>query len=142
MPTLEDKIEAERQKKVAELKKSGKGTPVTPETFAAWIDKKRKRREEEAKKLVEQELKKKKGGKGLAVLSGRDLFQYKQELFNVEDDTAAGEDGDKKMEAVEETKEEEAESADVEEVAAKVQSDLFLEGDDDDLDDLDDLDDD
>ena len=129
VPTLEDKIEAERQKKVAELKKSGKGTKVTPETFAAWQEKKRKRRAEAAKKLVEAEMKKKKGGKGLAVLSGRDLYEYKKDLFNVASEEATA--GDKKEEA-------KTEEADVEQVAAKVQSDLFLEGDDDDLDDLDD----
>merc|ERR1712014_472638 len=83
VPTLEDQIEAERQKKVEELKKSGKGTPVTPESFAIWQDKKRKRRANLAKKMVEQELKKKKGGKGLAVLSGRALYEYKQDLFNI-----------------------------------------------------------
>ena len=50
MPTLEDKIEAERQKKVADLKKNGKkGTPVTPESFAAWQEKKRKRKAEESR---------------------------------------------------------------------------------------------
>lgn len=42
VPTIEDKIEAERQKKVEELKKNGKkGTPVTPESFAIWQEKKR-----------------------------------------------------------------------------------------------------
>ena len=129
MPTLEDKIESERQKKVAELKKSGKGTPVNPETFAAWQEKKRKKRQEAAKKLVEAEMRKKKGGKGLAVLSGRDLFEYKKELFNIDEAPANGD---------ETTTEKESVDAKVEEVAAKVQSDLFLEGDDDDLDDLED----
>lgn len=134
IPTIEDQIEAERQKKVAELKKSGKGTPVNPETFAVWQEKKRKQREEIAKKLVETEMRKKKGGKGLAVLSGRDLFEYKKELF---DDAHLKDDDDDNLEIFDETKEEKTEAA-VEEVAAKVQSDLFLEGDDVDLDDLDD----
>uniref|UniRef100_A0A6T6H7B8 ZC3H15/TMA46 family C-terminal domain-containing protein n=1 Tax=Craspedostauros australis TaxID=1486917 RepID=A0A6T6H7B8_9STRA len=119
VPTLEDEIESERQKKVAELKKSGQGTKVTPESFAAWKEKKRKRRAEEARKKVEAEFKKKKGGKGLAILSGRDLFEYKRELFDKDLEDGAA---DKQ----------------VDDVAAKVQSDLFLEGDDDDLDDLDD----
>lgn len=131
MPTLEDKIESERQKKVAELKKSGKGTPINPETFAVWQEKKRKKRQEAAKKLVEAEMRKKKGGKGLAVLSGRDLFEYKKDLFDIDDKATTGEaeDGD-----------DEKESADnaVDEVAAKVQNELFLEGSDDDLDDIDD----
>ena len=133
MPTIEDRIEAERQKKVEELKKSGKGTKVTPETFAAWQERKRKKLAEEAKKLVEAEFKKKKGGKGLAVLSGRALYEYKQDLFNLDD-------GETKTEDDAEGKNDD--DTGVEEVAAKVQSDLFLEGDDDDLDDLDDLDDD
>ena len=81
VPTLEDEIESQRQKKVAELKLSGKGTPVNPETFAAWQDRKRKRKLEANKKLLEAEMKKKKGGKGLGVLSGRALYEFKQELF-------------------------------------------------------------
>ena len=150
IPTLEDEIEAERQKKVAELKKNGNGgTPITPETFAAWQERKRKQREAAAKKLVETELRKKKGGKGLAVLSGRDLFEYKKELFNVDDRTGEeqNDDDDDKDERddkrasvdVDESKEEETTGeAAVTEVAAKMQSDLFLDGDDADLEDLDD----
>lgn len=126
---MEDKIESERQKKVAELKANGKGTPVTPESFAAWQDKKRKKRAEEARKKVEAELKKKKGGKGLGVLSGRDLYEYKKDLFEVPADENAIEE-DSKPAAVDNT--------DVDEAATKVQSDLFLEGDDDDLDDIED----
>ena len=111
---------------------------MNPETFAAWQEKKRKRKADEAKKKVEAELKKKKGGKGLSVLSGRALYEYKQDLFKDQDDGEdvtmnesaheGGENGDAKP------------SVDnaVEQVAEKVQSDLFLEGDDDDLDDLDD----
>lgn len=88
VPTLEDEIENQRQKLVAELKASGKpGTPVTPETFAAWQEAKRKKKAEAAKKLVEAELKKKKG-KGLAVLSGRDLYEYKRDLFVDDEDGA------------------------------------------------------
>lgn len=82
---------------MAELKASGKaGTPVTAETFAAWYHQKRQRKLEAAKLLVEAELKKKKGGKGLGVLSGRALFEYKRELFKDADandgDGADGED--------------------------------------------------
>jgi hypothetical protein len=127
VPTLEDKIEAERQAKVAEMKKSGKpGTPVTPETFQAWQERKRKAKTDAAKKLVEAELKKKKGGKGLAVLSGRDLYEYKKELFKDDEDDAGG------------SEEDATNGEDVQKVAEKVQSELFLEGDDDDLDDLED----
>ena len=122
----------QRQKKVAELKKAAKngqhGTPVTEETFRIWQEKKRKQRQEQAKKKVEAEFKKKKGGKGLSVLSGRDLYEYKKDLFDkVEDDD---EDNSPTFEREDEQQ--------VEEVAAKVQSDLFLQGDDDDLDDLED----
>ena len=109
---------------MADLKASGKkGTPVTPETFKAWQDKKRKAKADAAKKLVEAEFKKKKGGKGLSVLSGRALYEYKQDLFVDKE-----EDG----EAVD------LKSMQVQDVTEQVQSDLFLEGDDDDLDDLDD----
>lgn len=130
VPTLEDEIESKRQKLVMELKASGKpGTPVTPETFKIWQDKKRKRRAEEAKKLVEAELKKKKGGKGLSILSGRDLYEYKKELFvddeNAADDIVASD----RLGANEE----------LEEVAQKVEQSLFLDEEADvDLDDLDD----
>jgi hypothetical protein len=139
VPTLDDEIEAERQKKVEELKKSGKGTPVTPETFAAWQERKRKHRAMEAKKLVETELKKKKGGKGLAVLTGRALYEYRQELFNInEESNAGGEGGDAKDNGSNmDDNENDAITNDVEKVAEQVQTDLFLEGDDD-LDDLDD----
>lgn len=134
VPTLEDEVEAQRQKMFEEFKKSGKkGTPVTEESLKAWQEKKRKKRAAEAKKLVEAESRKKKGGKGLAVLSGRQLYEYNANLFK--DDEGAGDnnnDGtDNKMDS----------SDTVAEVADRVQSDLFLEGDDDDLDDLDDLDD-
>lgn len=138
----------ERQNKVEELKKSGKLTPITEESFKVWQDRKRKARAEEAKKLVEKEMKKKKGGKGLAVLSGRALYEYKQSLFDVGDqeedvDTSAMEEDDEDAdEAVKQEKTSEQLEVDVAAVAAQVESKLFLEGDDDDLDDLDDLEDD
>ncbi len=136
VPTLEDKIEAERQQKIEELKKSGKGTPVTPETFAEWQERKRRRKAEEAKILVEAELKKKKGGKGLAVLSGRALYEYKRDLFNIDDEPK---DGDVRENGVvtDDQSKLNGDTNDAEEVAAQLQTDLFLEGDDD-LDDLDD----
>eukprot|EP00980_Cylindrotheca_fusiformis_P029695 scaffold23728_cov108-Cylindrotheca_fusiformis.AAC.2 len=133
VPTIEDRIESERQKMVEELKKSGKGTRVTPETFEAWQMKKRKRRAEAAKKMVETELKKKKGGKGLGVLSGRDLYEYKKDLFTVADDNTRSTPTDQNAK--------DSTSSDIENVAAQVQSEvenLFLEGTDDDLEDLED----
>ena len=82
VPTLEDKVEAQRQQKLKELKASGKaGTPVTEASFKEWQERKRKRKEAEIKKVVEAELRKKKGGKGLSVLSGRELYNYKKDLF-------------------------------------------------------------
>lgn len=80
--TLEDDLELQRQKKLKELKTKGiKGTPITHETFKVWQERKQKRKQDAARKLVERELKKKKGGKGLSVLSGKDLFHYKRDLF-------------------------------------------------------------
>lgn len=137
VPTLEDKVEAQRQQKLKELKASGKkGTPVTEESFKLWQERKRKRKEAEIKKLVETEMKKKKGGKGLSVLSGRELYNYKKEIFKDQEDA---DDGIDILNAI---KEDEKSSKDdgIEAVAEKVEKDLFLEGDD--LDDLDDLEDD
>jgi DRG Family Regulatory Proteins, Tma46 len=130
VPTMEDEIELQRSGLRDEYAKLGKtGTPVTPESFALWQEKKRHRRAVEMKKRVEAELKKKKGGKGLSVLSGRDLYEYKRELFN--------KDGDDDDEDIMEQEEEQQ----IEQIAAAVkEADLFLEGDDEDLDDL--LDDD
>ena len=113
------------------MKKSGKGTKVTPQSFAAWQEKKRKQRAEAAKKLVETELRKKKGGKGLAVLSGRDLYEYKRDLF-----TLVHNDDAQKIE-------EQLDGADpkLEDVVSKVEEGvegLFLDGADDDLDGLED----
>mmetsp|Transcript_61169 Transcript_61169/g.180914 ORF Transcript_61169/g.180914 Transcript_61169/m.180914 type:complete len:299 (-) Transcript_61169:156-1052(-) len=149
VPTLEDEIESQRQAMVAKLKASGKkGTPVTPETFKAWQERKRKRHADEAKKMVEAELKKKKGGKGLSVLSGKDLFEYKKELFKDDDEALEGleeeeeEEGGGKQSVPQCATEKESAGDVVNAVAERVQSDLFLDGDDDDLDDLDDLDDD
>jgi hypothetical protein len=144
--TIEDEIEAKRQKMVAELKKSGNGTPITPETFAVWQDIKIKKRQAAAKKLVEAEFRKKKGGKGLAILSGRALYEYKRELFrDRDDDEADGIDGSPAVAApatatatATANGSTDKEVNVVEEVAAQVQSDLFLDGDDDDLDDMED----
>ncbi|KAL7535472.1 hypothetical protein ACHAXR_010766 [Thalassiosira sp. AJA248-18] len=140
VPTLEDRVEAERQKKLKELKASGKkGTPVTEETFKAWQERKRKRKDAEVQKKVATEMRKKKGGKGLSVLSGRELYNYKKDLF--QDQEADG--GDNIVDTS--RKEEEKSSKDgtttaavgVDSVAEKVEKDLFLDGDDD-LDDLED----
>jgi len=133
--TIEDEVELQRQKKLAELKAQGiKGTPITEASFKEWQERKRKAKQDEARKLVEKEFKKKKGGKGLSVLSGRDLFEYKRELFKDDEDAGDVDEFQRKglpSELVEE---------EINEVAEKVQSNLFLDGDDDSLDDLDELD--
>lgn len=145
VPTLEDTVEAQRQKKLKDLKASGMtGTPVTESTFKAWQERKRKRKEAEIRKMVEAEMKKRKGGKGLSVLSGRELYNYKKELFKDQEGDADIVAND----AVREKEGEEKSSKDgidgaaavvgVDAVAERVEKDLFLDGDDVDLDDLDD----
>jgi len=127
--SIEDEIESQRQAKMEALRLSGKkGTPVTEETLKIWQEKKRKRKAEEAKKLVEAEMRKKKGGKGLSVLSGRALYDYNKKLFV--DDANADEKIDYERVGANEID-------DVEKIAANVETDLFLNEDDDDLDDLD-----
>jgi len=127
--SIEDEIESQRQAKMEALRLSGKkGTPVTEETLKIWQEKKRKRKAEEAKKLVEAEMRKKKGGKGLSVLSGRALYDYNKKLFV--DDANADEKIDYERLGANEID-------DVEKIAANVETDLFLNEDDDDLDDLD-----
>ena len=135
VPTLEDKVEAQRQQKLKELKASGKkGTPVTEVSFKAWQDRKRKRKEAEVKKRLDVEMKKKKGGKGLSVLSGRELYNYKKDLFKDQE----GENNDGNVVDVNKVGGEEKSSKEIVDVVAeKVDKDLFLGGDDDDLDDLD-----
>jgi len=150
VPTLEDEIELQRSQLLADLKAQGKtGTPVTPETFAVWQDRKRKARAEAARKRVEAEFKKKKGGKGLSILSGRDLYEYKKELFADQEDDVEAAEGPTGMSRQSSTVSDSnhggakqpaaaVSAVNVEQVAEKVQSDLFLEGDDDDLDDIED----
>ena len=128
VPTLEDEVEAKRQELFERLKKTGKkGTPVTPETLKAWQEKKRKRKTEAAKKLVEAESRKRKGGKGLSVLSGRELYEYNSKLFKDKEEDEKRVLDEDKIPA----------SDAVEVVAEKVQEELFLDGDDD-LSDIDD----
>lgn len=139
---MEDEIEMLRSKLVEDLKKEGKtGTPINPETFAVWQEKKRKLRAEQAAKKVEAELRKKKGGKGLSVLSGRDLYEYKKELFTKIDE----EDGKDDIAMVLPIRQQQSDDIDddnkddnltstANDVASKMQKDLFLN--DDDLDDI------
>ena len=137
-PTLEQRIEKKRQ----ELRDRGvKGTPVTPETFKAWKERKAKKLLAEKMALQKAETLKK---KGKSVLTGRDLYLVQKDVF-VDDADAAGdytrqvitEEGDELYD------ENGALIEDERPVSVDgVQVDAALYGDDDDLDDLDDLDDD
>ena len=83
--TLEDLIEDQRKA----LQESGvPGTPITEKSFAEWKARKEERKRKEAEERVKAEQTKKKGGKGLAVLSGRELFAFDATLFK-DDDGAA-----------------------------------------------------
>jgi len=135
--TLEDELESQRQAKLLELEKSGKkGTPITEETFKKWLNAKKLKRMQLAKKQVEAEMRKKKGGKGLSILSGRDLYLYNQNLF-VDDVTF-----DSSEEQTQINKEclngSESNSSMIESCVEKLNTQLFLQEDDEDLDDLDD----
>lgn len=82
--TIEDIIEEQRAKLAAEGKK---GTPVTEESFAAWKKEKQRRKQEELEARIKAEQAKKKGGKGLSILSGKELFSFNSSLF-IDDDSA------------------------------------------------------
>lgn len=135
---------------MSDLKAAGKtGTPVTPETFAIWQEQKRQRRAAVAAKRVEAELKKKKGGKGLSVLSGRDLYEYKRELFTKMDadvDVGGGDmivpprssNNDDNNDDDDNNNTKNTAAPSVAQVAGQIESSLFLQDDDDDLDDLED----
>ena len=82
--TIEDIIEDQR----AKLAQEGKaGTPITNESFGVWRAAKLEKRKREAEERVRMEQTKKKGGKGLSILSGKELFAYDVTLFK--DDDAA-----------------------------------------------------
>ncbi|CAK8989438.1 unnamed protein product [Durusdinium trenchii] len=74
------------------------GTPVTLETFQAW----KERREAERLEKVEQDrlenIKKAGGGKGLAGMSGRDLFTYDASLFKDEEGAVSADEYDEREE--------------------------------------------
>lgn len=150
VPTLEDELEEKRQLKLEELAKNGqKGTPITEETFKKWLDNKKQKRALEAKKAVEAEFKKKKGGKGLSILSGRDLYLYNQKLFKDDDldnemDLDNGNDNDNGVvnntDSIDHT-DTTTTATDVLQLNEKLDENLFLHDNDDDLDDLDDIDD-
>jgi hypothetical protein len=82
--TLEQVIELQRAKMRAE---GNAGTPVTEASLASWKARRAEKRQLAANAKVEAELKKKKGGKGLSVLSGKELYSYNATLF-VDDEDA------------------------------------------------------
>jgi len=140
--TLEQRIEKKRQ----ELRDKGvKGTPVTPETFRVWKERKAKRLLAEKMALQKAETLKK---KGKSVLTGRDLYLVQKDVFV--DDAEATEDYTRQVVQDEDADlydENGALIEDAERPASAVsvdgvKVDAALYGDDDDLDDLDDLDDD
>ncbi|KAG5191073.1 hypothetical protein JKP88DRAFT_12314 [Tribonema minus] len=142
--TIEDLIEEQRAKLAAEGKA---GTPVTSETLAAWKARRAAARRDEERRMVEREMAKKGKKKGLAVLSGRALFDYDASLFKDDEDAC----GQEETSLREERGDSDAENADGNAAAAAatdaqvaaladgVDQDLFLEADDDDIE-LDDLD--
>jgi hypothetical protein len=91
--TIEDIIEEQRAKLSAEGKK---GTPVTADSFAKWRIEKLARKQAEAEARLKSEQSKKKGGKGLSVLSGKELFSYNASLF-IDDESAFDTSNDKTM---------------------------------------------
>eukprot|EP00630_Chrysocystis_fragilis_P005734 CAMPEP_0197389872 /NCGR_PEP_ID=MMETSP1165-20131217/2005_1 /TAXON_ID=284809 /ORGANISM="Chrysocystis fragilis, Strain CCMP3189" /LENGTH=277 /DNA_ID=CAMNT_0042915319 /DNA_START=33 /DNA_END=866 /DNA_ORIENTATION=+ len=130
--SLEQMIEEQREA----MRKEGKeGTPVTAESFAAWKRRKAERLREEQEAILKAEQLKKKGGKGLSVLSGKQLFAHDASLF-VDDDDAQDKD------AYERRDDEDPDPAPPDVAAAVGDASLYLNDDPGDLDDLDDLDDD
>ena len=95
--SVEDEIERERAKLTT-------STPVTLEAFLAWKERKRKEREQAERRRRDAALKKSAGSGGggaahkvaLAYgLSGRDLFQYRPELFVDDADADASKYGER-----------------------------------------------
>merc|ERR1712168_1611301 len=80
--SLEEHIENERNQL------SGALTPVNKETFLAW--KKRKIEEKKQKLLEDMKLKKEefKAGKGMMKISGKEVFLFKPELADADDEEA------------------------------------------------------
>jgi len=80
--SLEEHIENERNQL------SGALTPVNKETFLAW----KKRKIQEKKDKLQEDMKAKKeefkAGKGMMKISGKEVFLFKPELANADDDEA------------------------------------------------------
>lgn len=89
--TIEDIIEEQRAKLALDGKQ---GTPVTAESFATWRKAKLEKKQADAEERMRLEALKKKGGKGLSVLSGKELFNFNASLF-VDDDGALNDEDEK-----------------------------------------------
>ena len=139
------------------------GTPVTEETFMAWLEKRRKIKAKEKKQKQEDAKKKNKG----ITLTGRMLFDSNKDIFK-DDDAAAGDDvyANRVTLSDDEDDDDDDDSKALADGVAKLRfsgasgappapsaagtssapvigdASLYLEGDDDDLDDLDDLEED
>mmetsp|Transcript_12299 Transcript_12299/g.18423 ORF Transcript_12299/g.18423 Transcript_12299/m.18423 type:complete len:246 (+) Transcript_12299:2-739(+) len=121
--TIEDMIEAQREKFRAEGKV---GTKVTEESLALWKKRRLETKKKMEKELYEKEVQKKGKKKAMSSLSGRALFDQDQSLFK--DDANAY--GDKNEEF-----EDQSDGRAVDNLTQGIDENLFL-GQGDDLDDL------
>jgi len=78
--SLEEHIENERNQLSGEL------TPVTIQTFLAWKSRKLKEKKEKLKKEMSQKKEAFKSGKSLTAVSGKEVFLFKPELADADDD--------------------------------------------------------
>lgn len=89
-------------------------TPVTPETFKAWKERKaaeRQKKEEDAR----NEAIKKSAGKGTPYLSGKDLFTFNADLFQDDADAVSADEYDEREETLEDKEGAEQEDEDEDE---------------------------
>ena len=122
--TIEDLIEEQRKK----LAESGvPGTPITEASFAEWKKRKEEQRKKEAEERVKAEQTKRKGGKGLSVLSGRDLFKFDASLFKDDDAAVNRAQEIELMEGIKLDKEQEAAIEAQELLKAQAEQDRLME---------------
>ena len=128
--TFEEQIEEERKA----LPSAGL-TPVTPESFAAWKERRAARRQEELEaKIKAEQAKGKKDIGQMKFMSGRALFSYNPELFK--DDDEETKDTDENFEEIKEEAKAEDEFEESKDEEVKVDQDLFKDegGNDEDVD--------
>ncbi|XP_057304478.1 zinc finger CCCH domain-containing protein 15-like [Hydractinia symbiolongicarpus] len=80
--SLEEHIENERNQLTGEL------TPVTIQTFLAWKKRKVEEKKEKLKKEMSQKKEAFKSGKSMLKISGKEVFLFKPELADADDDEA------------------------------------------------------